>query len=77
MRSAAGLSWHHAELFSARTNLDQPESLCQENGQRVPSRKSKGVSVASPWNEKHFKVQHDSVPLEREQANQFHTVTMQ
>ena len=37
----------------------------------------KGASVASPWNENLFKVQHDSVPLEKEHAMLFHTVTMQ
>ena len=33
--------------------------------------------MASPWNENLFKVQHDSAPLEKEQAELFHTVTMQ
>ena len=33
--------------------------------------------MASPWNENLFKVQHDSVPLEKEQAELFHTVTAQ
>ena len=33
--------------------------------------------MASPWNENLFKVQHDSVTLEKEQAKIFHTVTMQ
>ena len=33
--------------------------------------------MASPWNENLFKVQHDSVPLEKEQAELFHTVPMQ
>ena len=42
-----------------------------------PQKNLKGASVASPWNENLFKVQHDSVPLEREQAELFHTVTMQ
>ena len=37
----------------------------------------KGASVASPWNENLFKVQHDSAPLEKEQAKLFHTMTMQ
>ena len=37
----------------------------------------KKTSVASPWNENLFKVQHDSVPLEKEQAKLFHTVTVQ
>ena len=33
--------------------------------------------MASPWNEHIFKVQHDSVPLEKKQAEIFHTLTMQ
>ena len=33
--------------------------------------------MASPWNEYLFKVQHNSAPLEKEQAKLFHTVTMQ
>ena len=33
--------------------------------------------MASPWNENLFKVQHDSVPFEKEQAKLFHTVTAQ
>ena len=37
----------------------------------------KGASVASPWTENLFKVQHDSVPLEKEQAELFHIVTAQ
>ena len=37
----------------------------------------KGASVASPWNENLFKVQHDSAPLEKEQAELFHTMTAQ
>ena len=37
----------------------------------------KGASVASPCNDNLFKVQHDSVPLEKEQAELFHTVTAQ
>ena len=40
----------------------------QENLKRAP--------VASPWNENIFKVQYDSAPLEKEQAELFHTVTM-
>ena len=43
MRSMAQLSLHHTRLFSARTSLYQHESLCQENGQRVPPRKSQGI----------------------------------
>ena len=39
--------------------------------------KIKGASVASLWNENLFKVQHDGAPLEKEQAELFHTVTMQ
>ena len=42
-----------------------------------PQENLKGASVASPWNENLFKVQHDSVPLEKEQAELFHTMTMQ
>ena len=37
----------------------------------------KGASVVSLWNENFFKVQHDSAPLEKEQAKLFHTVTAQ
>ena len=37
----------------------------------------KGTSVASPWNENLFKVQHDSIPLEKEQAELFHMVNPQ
>ena len=36
-----------------------------------------GAPVASPWNENLFKVQHDSAPLEKEQAELFHTMTAQ
>ena len=42
-----------------------------------PQENPKGASVASPQNENLFKVQHDSAPLEKEQAELFHTVTMQ
>ena len=42
-----------------------------------PQENLKGASVASPWNENLFKVQHDSVPLEKEQAEIFHTMTPQ
>ena len=35
------------------------------------------ASVTSPWNENLFKVQHDSAPLEKEQAKLFHTMMMQ
>ena len=42
-----------------------------------PQENCKGASVASPWNEDLSKVQHDSAPLEREQAKLFHTMTMQ
>ena len=42
-----------------------------------PQESLKKASMASPWNENLFKVQHDSVPLEKEQAELFHTVTMQ
>ena len=33
--------------------------------------------MASLWNENLFKVQHDSAPLEKEQAKLFHTMTVQ
>ena len=42
-----------------------------------PQENPKGASVASLWNENLFKVQHDSVPLEKEQAELFHTVAVQ
>ena len=42
-----------------------------------PQENLKRASVASPWNENFLKVQHDSAPLEMEQAELFHTVTMQ
>ena len=42
-----------------------------------PQENLKGRAVASPWNENLFKVQHDSGPLERGQAELFHTVTVQ
>ena len=42
-----------------------------------PQENLKGASVDSLWNENLFKVQHDSAPLEKEQAKLFHTVTMQ
>ena len=42
-----------------------------------PQENLKGGSVASTWNENLFKVQHDSDPLEKKQAELFHTVTMQ
>ena len=42
-----------------------------------PQENLKGASVTSLWNENLFKVQHDSVPLEKEQAELFHTMTMQ
>ena len=77
MRPATWLSWHDTQLFSARTSLHQHESLCQENGQRIPQENLKGASVASPWNENLFKVQHDSDLLEKDQAELFDTVTAQ
>ena len=43
----------------------------------LPQENLKGASVASSWNENLFKVQHNSVPLEKEQAKLFHTMTMQ
>ena len=42
-----------------------------------PQENLKGASVASLWNENLFKVQNDSVPLEKEQAKSFHAVTAQ
>ena len=45
--------------------------------QEFPQENLKGASVASQWNENLIKVQHDSVPLEKEQAKLFHTVTVQ
>ena len=42
-----------------------------------PQENLKGAPVTSPWNENLFKVQHDSIPLEKEQAELFHMVTMQ
>ena len=42
-----------------------------------PQENLKGAPVASPWNENLFKVQHDSAPLEKEQAELFHAMTMQ
>ena len=44
-----------------------PKEFTQEN--------LEGSSVASQWDENLFKVQHDSVPLEKEQAKLFHTMT--
>ena len=43
----------------------------------IPQENLKGASVASLWNENLFKVQHDSAPLEKEQTELFHTVTVQ
>ena len=42
-----------------------------------PHENLKGTSVASLWNESLFKVQHEHVPLEKEQAELFHTMTAQ
>ena len=42
-----------------------------------PQENLMGVSVASPWNENLFKVKHNSTPLEKDQAELFHTVSMQ
>ena len=42
----------------------------------VPQENLKGASVASPWNENLFKVQHNSAPVEKEQAKLFHTMTL-
>ena len=49
----------------------------QKMVKELPLGNLKGASVASPWNENLSKVQHDSVPLEKEQAELFHTMTMQ
>ena len=42
-----------------------------------PQENLKGASAASLWKENLSKVQHDSAPLEKEQAEIFHTMTMQ
>ena len=42
-----------------------------------PQENLKGASVASTWGKNLFKGQHDSAPLEKEQAMLFHTVTAQ
>ena len=42
-----------------------------------PQENLKGASVASPWNENLFKVQHDSVLLEKEKAKLLCTVPVQ
>ena len=42
-----------------------------------PQENLKRASVASQWSENLFKVQHDSAPLEKEQPELFHTMTMQ
>ena len=42
-----------------------------------PQENLKGASVASPWNENLFMVQHDSASLKKKQAELFHTVTAQ
>ena len=44
---------------------------------KFPQENLKGALVASGWNKNLFKVQHDSAPLEKEQAELFHTMTMQ
>ena len=44
---------------------------------KFPKENLKGAQVASPWNENLFKVQHDSSPLGKDQAELFHTVTVQ
>ena len=41
-----------------------------------PQENLRRASVASPWNENLFKVQHDSSHLEKDHAELFHTVTM-
>ena len=45
--------------------------------QAFPQENLKGASVASLWNENLFKVQHDSAPLKKNQAELFHTMTVQ
>ena len=47
----------------------------EEMVKEFPQENPKGASVASLWNENLFKVQHDSAPLEKEQAKLFHTMT--
>ena len=42
-----------------------------------PEESLTGVSVASLWNGNLFKVKYNSAPLEKEQAELFHTMTMQ
>ena len=42
-----------------------------------PQENLKGAPVASLWNENLFKVQHDSAPLEKDQAERFHTMTVE
>ena len=42
-----------------------------------PQENLRGASVASPWNENLFKVQHNSAPLEKKQAELLHTMTTQ
>ena len=49
----------------------------EEMVKEFPQENVKGASVASPWNENLFKVQHDSVPLEKEHTKLFHTMTTQ
>ena len=48
----------------------------KEMDDEFPHENLKGASVASPWNENLFMMQYDSAPLEKEQAKQFHTVTV-
>ena len=61
---------------SGQVSVDMSHSV-KKMFKELPQEYVKGASVASPWNENLFKVQHDSVPLEKEQANLFHTMTMQ
>ena len=42
-----------------------------------PQENLKGYQVASLWNENLFKVQHNSAPIEKDQAKLFHTMTVQ
>ena len=53
-------------------------SYCVEKMvKEFPQENLKRASVASLWNENLFKVQHDSAPVEKEQAELFHTLTTQ
>ena len=65
-------------------NYSVPGQVCIDMSHYVkkmvkefPQENLKEASVASLWNENLFKVQHNSAPFEKEQANLFHTVTEQ